>query len=164
MASTTVNLSVSTGEQKTITFNTAGTYVADNLEFVISGDSSNQIFNILTSTGTAAKTSSPYKYSMWNGSCSEITALSDGLTITYKVPVAGSEKYGTCLQVNSLGYHPVVSVLNSPIGTRYPAGSVILLQYDSTKSGTVYNNSASSSNISGVWRVLNDQSVEWETF
>ena len=48
-------------------------------------------------TGTAAKTTSPYNFAKWEANLPEITSLYDGLTISYKVPVAGHGTYGTCL-------------------------------------------------------------------
>ena len=113
----------------------------------------------LTGTGTAAITSSPYTFAKWDATCDAITELYDGLIIAYKVPVAGHASRGTCLQINTLGYHPVICAKNSMIGTRYAVDSMILLVYNSTIEGTVYNNSASSSKITGCWVVVNDQDL-----
>ena len=109
-----------------------------------------------TGTGTAAVTTSPYTFAKWDCTDERVTELYDGLMMLYKVPVAGNGTYGTCFQVNSLGYHPVVSVVNTMVGTRYGVNSTILLVYDSTVSANVYNNSASAAAISGVWCVVND--------
>ena len=109
-----------------------------------------------TGTGTAAVTTSPYTFAKWDCTDERVTELYDGLMMLYKVPVAGNGTYGTCFQVNSLGYHPVVSVVNTMVGTRYGVNATVLLVYDSTVSANVYNNSASAAAISGVWRVVND--------
>ncbi len=116
----------------------------------------NSVHSCYNGTGTAAVTTSPYTFAKWECSLPEVTSLYDGLTIVYKVPVAGNGSYGTCLQVNSLGYHPVVRAANSAISTRYGVNYTVFLTYNSTISGTVYNNSASSSSISGCWVVTND--------
>ena len=42
------------------------------------------------------------------------------------------------------------------IGTRYGVNNTILMVYNNTVNGTVYNNSASSSTIAGCWVVIND--------
>lgn len=96
----------------------------------------------IVGTGTAAKTSTPFCFSKWEASASEITSLYDGLTILYKVPVAGNGTYGTCLQLNSLGYHPVVVHTNSGVSTRYGVGAMVMLVYNSGLSGSVYGTSA----------------------
>lgn len=107
-------------------------------------------------TGTTAVTSSPYTFSKWEASIPAITELYDGLIIAYKVPVAGNGSYGTCLQVNSLGYHPVCTTVNSHISTRYAVNATLLLIYNSSISASVYNNSASAASIAGCWMVVND--------
>lgn len=104
----------------------------------------------IVGTGTAAVTSSPYTHSKWEASAPEITELYDGLTIIYKVPVAGNGSYGTGLQINDLGYHPVVTQTNTMISTRYGVGAIILLVYTTSLSGTLYKNSGSGSTITGV--------------
>ena len=99
----------------------------------------------IVGTGTAAVTTSPYTHTKWEASAPEITELYDGLTIIYKVPVAGNGSYGTALQINDLGYHPVVTQTNTMISTRYGVGAIILLVYTTSLSGTLYQNSGSSS-------------------
>jgi hypothetical protein len=110
---------------------------------------------ISQSSGTAAVTTSPYCYAKWDATDKTITELYDGLTIAYKIPVAGNSK-GVCLNLNSTGYHPVVYNVSSTISTRYSVNSVIILIYDSTVSASVYENSATTSTIEGVWRCVND--------
>lgn len=116
----------------------------------------NVVHSCYNGTGTAAVTTSPYNFAKWECPLPEVTSLYDGLTIAYKVPVAGNGSYGTCLQVNSLGYHPVVRNKNSGISTRYGVDYTIIAVYNSGISGTVYNNSGSSSSITGCWVVVND--------
>lgn len=143
------NVDLSPGE--TMHLNTAQTYVDGNINIVSKGN----VF-FAKGTGTAAKTTSPYNYSKWEASISNITELEDGLTIAYQVPVAGNGTYGTCLQINELGYHPVVRAVNTMVSTRYDVNSTVLLTYNSNITGTVYENSASSSTIQGCWICIND--------
>lgn len=121
----------------------------------VEGAATNTLYAV--GTGTAAVTTSPYTHAKWEANIPVVTNLTDGLTIAYKVPVAGNGTYGTCLQINGLGYHPVVRAVNSMISTRYAVDSTILLTYNSSITGTVYANSASSSTITGCWVVINDQ-------
>ena len=113
-------------------------------------------FHYIAGTGTAAVTTSPYTFAKWEASSDAITELYDGLAIVYKVPVVGSSVAGTCLQINNLGYHPVVTTVNTGISTRYGVNGTILLVYNSSITGTIYNNSASSSTIAGCWVCVND--------
>lgn len=109
-----------------------------------------------TGTGTAAVTTSPYNFAKWDCTINSVTELYDGLTVVYKVPVAGNGSYGTGFQINNLGYHPVVRTTNAMISTRYAVNANILMVYVSNISGTWYNNSASSSTKTGCWVVVND--------
>ena len=109
----------------------------------------------IVGTGTAAKTNSPFCFSKWEADAPEITSLYNGLTILYKVPVAGNGKYGTCLQLNSLGYHPVVVQTTSHVSTRYGVGAIIMLVYNKELSCSVYGttagaNAADPASITGV--------------
>lgn len=149
------NVTVSPHED--ISLATAGTYVDGDINIKGGG------LPYAAGTGTAAKTTSPYNFAKWEADISEITELKDGLVITYKVPVAGNGTYGTCLQINSLGYHPVVRAVNSMISTRYAVNSTILLVYNSSIDGTVYNNSATSSTIKGCWICINDTDNDTNT-
>lgn len=104
-------------------------------------------------TGTAAKTSSPYCHAKWEASMPEVAAPVHGMTILYKVPVAGNGSYGTALQLNSSGYHPVVANVSTMVGTRYAVGCIVPLTYDANQSATLYRDSASSSTVQGCWKV-----------
>ena len=110
----------------------------------------------IAGSGTAAVTSKPYNYAKWEGTDDKITEYYNGLTILYKVGVAGNGTYGTCLRINNLAYHPVVTQTNTMISTRYGVGAIILLVYTDSLSGTVYANANSSSTISGVWVCVNN--------
>lgn len=102
---------------------------------------------------TASKTSSPYYASRWRGSNPAIKGLYTGLTINYKIDVAGNGSYGTVLDLNGWGEHPVVANVNTMVSTRYAVNCVIPLIYDAVQTGSVYINSSSASTITGCWKI-----------
>ena len=113
------------------------------------------VFHLANVGGTAAVTTSPYTSSKWYTTAddSRIAALYSGLTISLKIPVAGHSTYGTLLNVNGLGDHPVVYNVNSNISTRYAVGGTIILTYNATQTANAYNNSASATSFTGVWQL-----------
>ena len=84
-------------------------------------------------TGTTAGT--------WTGSSSEITSYYDGLTILYKVNIAGAST--TKLNINSLGAKTVYRYGTTKLTTQYPVNSVILVSYMADLN-------------SGCWMVIGD--------
>lgn len=113
-----------------------------------------RIYIYRTVTGTAAVTTSPYYCSRYSVTDDSISAYEDGMVVCIKVPVAGNGTYGTALQINSLGYKPIVYGTNSMVGTRYPVNGVIWAVYNSTQTGSLYLNSASASSVTGCWQVM----------
>ena len=113
------------------------------------------VFFLSNVSGTAAVTSSPYTSAKWYTTANDnrITSLYSGLTIALKIPVAGHSTYGTVLNVNGLGDHPVVYNINSMIGTRYGVGSTIMLTYNATQTATGYANSSSVTTYTGCWQI-----------
>lgn len=107
---------------------TTGSY--DDLE-----DKPTTFFYQATSSGSTAGT--------WLGTVDGITALYDGLTVSYKVPVAGAST--TTLNINSLGAKVCYKNNAEKITTHYPVNSIIIFTYDST-----LNSNA------GGWRALAD--------
>lgn len=105
-----------------------------------------------TLSGTAAQTSRPYYCSRWDITDSTISEYTDGMVVCVKVPVAGNGTYGTGLQINSLGYKPVVYNVNSMVGTRYSAGAVLWAVYNSTQTARLYLGSGGQT-ITGCWQV-----------
>lgn len=105
-------------------------------------------------TGTAAKTTSPYYCARYDVTDTEVTEYKDGMMVWFEVPVAGNGTYGTALQINSLGYKPIVYNTDNMVGTRYPAGSRIWCIYNSTQTAQLYVNSANPSTITGCWQVM----------
>ena len=104
-------------------------------------------------TGTASKTSSPYYCARYDVTDESITEYTNGMMVSIRVPVAGNGSYGTALQINSLGYKPIVYNVNSMISTRYGVGSQITAVYNSTQTATLYLNSSSSTTVTGCWQV-----------
>lgn len=105
-------------------------------------------------TGTAAKTSSPYYCARYDVTDSSVTEYTNGMMVSIRVPVAGNGSYGTALQINSLGYKPIVYNVNSMISTRYGVGAQITAVYNSTQTGSLYLNSGSASTVTGCWQVM----------
>lgn len=81
----------------------------------------NGIFYI-EGTGTTAGT--------WLGEHDEIKELYKGLTIAYKIPVAGASP--TTLKINNLQAVTCMYNQNRYLTTHYPVGAVIVLVYDGT--------------------------------
>lgn len=90
--------------------------------------------------GEDSVTSATNRSSVWCGDNDEIPAPTliggvphyyAGLTINYKIDVAGNASYGTLLRLNGEDYeHPVVTNVNTHIGTRYAVDCIITLTYD----------------------------------
>lgn len=68
----------------------------------------------------------------WLGTDESITEYYDGLTIAYKVGVAGASE--TKLNINNLGAKTVYRQASSKVTTHYPVGSVVLLVYTTNSS------------------------------
>lgn len=67
------------------------------------------------------------KIAAWSGSNAAITSLYPGLTIAYKIGVAGTTT--TTLNINNLGAVPVVRNVTTGIGTAYAVNSIVILTY-----------------------------------
>ena len=70
-------------------------------------------------TGTTAGT--------WTGTSDRITSYYDGLTIKYKIGIAGAST--TTLNINSLGAKTVYRFSTTKLTTHFPVGSIIMLTY-----------------------------------
>ena len=97
-----------------------GTITIDNVSQTIKAGV--QILDVADSGSTTAGT--------WLASNSDITALTDGLTIRYKVTVAGAST--TKLNLNGLGAKTVYRNGTTKLTTQYPVGSYILLYYSTS--------------------------------
>lgn len=126
---------------------------------------SDGVFYLANVSGTAAVTAtSPYTAALWTATGeSRITSLYSGLTVTLNVPVAGNSSYGTLLDINGLGYHPICVNVNDHIGTRYPVGSTVVMVYNATQTRTAYYNSSSAITYTGVWQIMEYDSTNiWQ--
>lgn len=112
------------------------------------------MYNATSGTsGTAAATAKPYYATRWRVDLSnQVTELYSGLTILFKIPVAGNGTYGTLLRIDgttaaddsSSNLYPVCANVNSMISTRYAVGCIIALTFDASQVGqTLYYNSNS---------------------
>lgn len=72
----------------------------------------------------------------WTGTHSDITEYYDGLTIAYKVNVAGAS--GLTLNINNLGAVSVIRNSTTAVTTHYGVDSIIILVYSVDSSGTAY--------------------------
>lgn len=71
----------------------------------------------------------------WLGSHPDIKEYTPGLTVLYKVPVAGASP--TTLNINNLGAVTVVRNATTSVSTNYPVNSIVTLTY-TVDSGTAY--------------------------
>ena len=71
----------------------------------------------------------------WLGTHADIQEYTPGLTVLYKIPVAGASP--TTLNINNLGAVTVVKNVSTAISTNYAVGCVIMLTY-TIDSGTAY--------------------------
>lgn len=126
---------------------------AANKEYVDAALKQSGVHVYRSLTGTAAKTTSPYWCARWDVADPKVTEYFDGMLVCVKVPVAGNGSYGTALQINDLGYKPIVWNLNLTITTRYPVGSVVWAVYNATQTATLYLGNGSQA-ITGCWQVM----------
>ena len=75
----------------------------------------------------AGTTDSTNKKSTWTGSCDHISSYYDGLTIKYKIGVAGQST--TTLNINNLGAKTVYLYNTTKLTTQFPVNSIINLTY-----------------------------------
>lgn len=104
--------------------------------------------------GTQAVTSSPYYATRYDVTDSTVSSYKPNMVVFFKTPCAGHGTYGTALQINNLGYKPVIYGYDKMIGTRYAVGDMIVAIYDSTQTASLYLGHGKV-NVNGVWRVLN---------
>lgn len=106
-------------------------------------------------TGTAAVTTSPYWSARYDVTDPEVTEYTDGMKVAIVVPVAGNGSYGTVLQINSLGYKPIVFATSSMISTHYPVGGIIIARYNAVQTAKIYLGSGhQNETVTGCWQVM----------
>lgn len=64
----------------------------------------------------------------WTGTSNVITNYFDGLTILYRINIAGTSE-GTTLNINNLGARPIIRNSSSEVTTHYGVGTILLLTY-----------------------------------
>ena len=101
----------------------SGTY--NNLQVA---DDSHKHTLYVAGTGTVAGT--------WLGSLPNVTAYYEGLSFSYKIPIAGAST--TTLNINGLGAQTLYFYGTSKVTTHYPVGSVINLSWSPDNGGCFY--------------------------
>lgn len=105
--------------------------------------------------GTAAVTTSPRWSALYDVTDPEVTEYTDGMKVAIVVPVAGDGSYGTALQINSLGYKPIVYAVSSTVSTRYPVGGIIIARYNAAQTAKIYLGSGhQNETVTGCWQVM----------
>ena len=102
---------------------------------------------------TGSAETDQFNRTQWIGTCDGVTSLYDGLTIQYKIPVAGISK-GDSLNINNLGEHPVLMNAATLMTTHYPIGAILILVYDSTQTASIYVNNVNTP-FTGCWKIHN---------
>lgn len=72
----------------------------------------------------------------WVGTSEDITEYYAGLTVAFKIGVAGASS--TTLNINSLGAVKVVRNVTTAVTTQYGVGAIVILTYTVDSSGTAY--------------------------
>lgn len=112
-------------------------------------------------TGTAAVTSSPRWSARYDVTDPEVTEYTDGMKVAIVVPVAGNGAYGTALQINSLGYKPIVYGTSNMVSTRYPVGGIIIARYNAQQSAQIYLGAGrQNETVTGCWQVMDYDSTD----
>lgn len=139
-------------------------YLWNKIKSLFATKKSVVVYNATENTsGTAAVTSKPYTASIWRVDLSDqIDELYTGLTILFKIPVAGNGSYGTLLRIDGTtaagdsnsNLYPVCANVTTMVSTRYAVGCIVALTFDADQAGqTLYyaSNSAytTASNGSG---------------
>ena len=101
-------------------------------------DAAGEVIRQVTSPSGIAGTTDKNR-TIWTGTVDGVTSLYTGLMIMIKVPVAGVNK-GVELNINGLGGHPVVRMVNSLVTSHYGVGSMVLLVYDADQAATLMVN------------------------
>ena len=125
----------------------------------------------VTNTSTSIAESQRVYSTRWGAVVdNSITSLYSGLTIAYKIPIAGNGTYGNVLRLTKAdgtaitnphntsannGYYPVIKSATDWVTTHYPVNSIIILVFDADQVTTnlkPVNNNAMS--ITGCWKIV----------
>lgn len=142
-----------------------------DLPYYLYGKPTNIRFYVTGQGSTSAQGSGTTQRAILRGTIAEpITNIANGMMISYKLDVTGSETYGTVLELKdssgnilldsiesttstTKGQHPIVYNVSSGIGTRYSVSSIINMVYDETATATAYIDGKSTS-IKGCWKIM----------
>jgi len=91
--------------------------------------------------------------SLWTGSLSNVSTLYTGLTIAYKIPVAGINM-GVTLNINNSGEHPILMNADTKLTTHYPVDSILILVYDADASVDLTIDGVATT-FTGCWKISN---------
>lgn len=110
------------------------------------------IHYVTNPSGTVGSTATDeYNRTQWAGSVDGITTLYTGLTVLYKIPIAGVSR-GVTLNINNLGEHPVVRNVTTSVSTSYAVDSILILVYDADQVASVYVDNTSTE-YTGCWKI-----------
>lgn len=136
-----------------------GTAGAEEGAVVFVGPDDFPVHSYTASSSTAGSGSSPYKTALVSVTDERVTEYKDGMIVAIRLPITGVITAGIAFQINDLGYHPM-QYNASMLTTHFPAGSCVFMQYFAAGTGTFYNQSGTSSTITGVWRCNADYNAD----
>ena len=124
---------------KTISLPEAGLHYVANNEFTVTAGSS---------------TSGAYLATKWTTSGVDgITTPTDGMSIAIRTPAAGCSG-GILLSIDGgSNYFPIVRNVNTLVTTYYPAGSTIMVTFNSTQIASPYVTSNTKTDVTGCWQI-----------
>ena len=130
----------------------------DNLQETLNGmaTKSEGVFYI-EGTGTTDATA---KTSTWSGTSDRITEYYDGLTIRYKIGIAGQST--VTLNINELGAKTVYRFNTTKLTTQFPVGSIITLIYHADLNGGCWVTNDYDANTNTYQRVYESSSKNVE--
>lgn len=92
----------------------------------------------------------------WTGTNDRITSYYDGLTVNFKIGVAGgTSTTGTTLNINGLGAKPCYMRGTTKITTHYAVGTMVLLTYNATTDAFYSSDYDANSNVTQTVRTTN---------
>lgn len=124
---------------KTISLPEAGLHYVANNNFTVTEGSS---------------TSGAYLATKWTTSSVDgITTPTDGMSIAIRTPAAGCSG-GILLSIDGgSNYYPIVRNVNTLVTTYYPAGSTIMVTFNSTQTASPYVTSNTKTEVTGCWQI-----------
>lgn len=92
----------------------------------------------------------------WQGVVDGITEPYDGMKVFYRINTWGSaSSAGAVLSLDGgTHYYPIVYNVNSAISSRYSAGSVIVICFNSTQTARAYLTAGVATTVTGCWQIM----------